>query len=149
VDEERELTELPRDEALRLLGSVPFGRVVFTARALPAIRPVNHLVDGDQVIIRASLLSALSQDVDGQGAVVAYEADLIDPASRLGWSVVVVGRAARVGDGPARDRYRRTLHPWVAGEREEVISINADLVTGYRLGPPGLAGPAGSGQQAV
>jgi hypothetical protein len=146
VNDERELAELPRDEALRLLGSVPFGRVVFTARALPAIRPVNHLVDGDKVIIRASLLGALSQDVDGHGAVVAYEADLIDTATRLGWSVVVVGRAARVGDGPAREQYRQQLQPWVAGERDEVISISADLVTGYRLVPPTSAG---SGQQAV
>lgn len=144
--DERELAELPRDEALRLLGSVPFGRVVFTAQALPAIRPVNHLVDGDQVIIRASLLSAISQDVDGQGTVVAYEADLIDPASRVGWSVVVVGRAVRVADGQGREHYLRRLRPWVAGERDEVISISADLVTGYRLFP---AWPDGSGQQTV
>src|SRR5437667_22837 len=54
VTTERELAELPKDEALRLLGSVPFGRVVFTARALPAVRPVNHLVDGNRIIIRTS-----------------------------------------------------------------------------------------------
>jgi hypothetical protein len=32
---------------MSLLASVPLGRIVFTARALPAIRPVSHLVDGD------------------------------------------------------------------------------------------------------
>src|SRR5215470_18115310 len=88
----RELAELPKDEALRLLASVPFGRVVFTARALPAVRPVNHLVDGT-------------------GTVVAYEADEIDPATHQGWSVVVVGRAVPVTDELHRLRYRELLQP--------------------------------------
>jgi Pyridoxamine 5'-phosphate oxidase len=132
----RELAELPRAESLRLLASVPFGRVVFTARALPAVRPVNHLVDGSRIIIRTSLGSALSTDVDGAGTVVAYEADEIDPVTRQGWSVVVVGRALRVTDGPLSARYRQTLHPCAAGQRDEVIAISTDMVTGYRLVPP-------------
>ena len=133
---ERELAELPKDEALRLLGSVPFGRVVFTARALPAVRPVNHLVDGSRIIIRTSLGSALSTDVDGTGTVVAYEADEIDPVARQGWSVVVVGRAVPVTDGALSEHYRQALQPWAAGQRDEVIAISTDMVTGYRLLPP-------------
>ena len=39
VDERQELA---REEALRLLATVPLGRVVFTDRALSAIRPVNR-----------------------------------------------------------------------------------------------------------
>ena len=133
---ERELAELPKDEALRLLGSVPFGRVVFTARALPAVRPVNHLVDGNRIIIRTTLGSALSTDVDGTGTVVAYEADEIDPVTRQGWSVVVVGRAVPVTDGALSAHYRQALQPWAAGQRDEVIAISTDMVTGYRLVPP-------------
>ena len=132
----RELAELPKDEALRLLASVPFGRVVFTARALPAVRPVNHLVDGGRIIIRTSLGSALSTDVDDVGTVVAYEADEIDPATHQGWSVVVVGRAVPVTDELQRLRYRELLQPWAAGQRDEVIAISTDMVTGYRLVPP-------------
>lgn len=133
---ERGLAELPRDEALRLLASVPFGRVVFTARAMPAIRPVNHLVDSDSIIIRTSLGSALSTGVDGTGMVVAYEADEIDPVTRQGWSVVVVGRAVLVTDGLLIAGYRRALHPWVVGLHDEVIAIGTDVVTGYLLQPP-------------
>jgi nitroimidazol reductase NimA-like FMN-containing flavoprotein (pyridoxamine 5'-phosphate oxidase superfamily) len=136
VTTERELAELPKDEALRLLASVPFGRVVFTARALPAVRPVNHLVDGNRIIIRTSLGSALSADVDGTGTVVAYEADEIDPVTRQGWSVVVVGRAVPVTDGALSAHYRQALQPWAAGQRDEVIAISTDMVTGYRLLPP-------------
>jgi hypothetical protein len=39
MDDRRSLCELPRREALDLLASTPVGRVVFTGRALPAIRP--------------------------------------------------------------------------------------------------------------
>ena len=47
-------------EAIRLLASVEFGRVVFTVNALPAIRPVNHLLDEGRIIIRTRLTSAIS-----------------------------------------------------------------------------------------
>jgi hypothetical protein len=144
----RELAELPKAESLRLLASVPFGRVVFTARALPAVRPVNHLVDGSRIIIRTSLGSALSTDVDDVGTVVAYEADEIDPVTRQGWSVVVFGRALPVTDGLLSARYRQALQPWATGHRDEVIAISTDMVTGYRLLPPDepkvLPIPAGS-----
>ena len=44
MDEYRALEQLNRSEALKLLGSVSLGRLVFTHQALPAVRPVNHLV---------------------------------------------------------------------------------------------------------
>ena len=37
---------LDREDCLGLLASVPLGRVVFTDRALPAIQPVNFVLDG-------------------------------------------------------------------------------------------------------
>jgi hypothetical protein len=129
---------LTRAESLRLLGSVPFGRVVFTSRALPAVRPVSHLVDGSQIIIRASLGAAVSVAADGPGMVVAYEADLIDAVGRAGWSVAVVGRATLVAAGPLAAGYRAALHPWLDEDADDVIAISADLVTGYRM----TAGPA-------
>jgi|GEM_PF-6555183 Pyridoxamine 5'-phosphate oxidase len=44
-----------RDEALRRLASVSVGRLVFTIAGLPAIRPVNHLVDDGAVVVRSDL----------------------------------------------------------------------------------------------
>lgn len=76
-------------EALRLLGSVDYGRVVFTLQSLPAIRPVNHLFDDGQIIIRTRLTSAISTALrSSDGVVVAYEADSMDTHTRTGWSVV-------------------------------------------------------------
>jgi hypothetical protein len=131
----RRLEALPREESLRLLHSVSVGRLVFTHLALPAIRPVNHVVDGDQVVIRAYLGTAIASAVgNNAGMVVAYEADIIDPDTHLGWSVIVVGRACRLPDGVEADRFRRLLLPWVAdGNGDDVIAIRADMVDGFRL----------------
>lgn len=51
MTDERALLELSRAEGWLLLASVPVGRLVFTHQALPAIRPVNHVVDGDKIVI--------------------------------------------------------------------------------------------------
>ncbi len=134
------LSSLGSEESLALLASVPFGRVVFTQRALPAIRPVNHLVDRGHVIIRTTLGSGLGA-VAGDGTVVAYEADAIDPQTRSGWSVVVTGVARIVTDPDDLARYGTLLQPWVDGARDCLISIPADLVTGYTLQPAPIGRP--------
>jgi Pyridoxamine 5'-phosphate oxidase len=134
TDELRRLEELTPWQSMRLLGSVALGRIVFTARALPAIRPVNHLIDGDYIIIRTDLSARITSELRSEaGSVVAYEADAIDPAERLGWSVIVVGVAHRVTDVGQAAAYRRALRPWVAGVMDQVIAIHADVVTGFRL----------------
>lgn len=48
----RHRIELAGTVALRLLGSVSLGRIVFTRHALPTVRPVNHALDGDDIVIR-------------------------------------------------------------------------------------------------
>lgn len=130
----RRLEPLQRSESLRLLRGVSLGRVVFTHLALPAIRPVNHLVDGDRIIIRARLGTAITSEASSSGGtVVAYEADMIDSDDHLGWSVIVVGRASRLSDADEIARYRQELQPWVTGALDDVIMIQADMVDGFRL----------------
>ncbi|MFJ3175330.1 pyridoxamine 5'-phosphate oxidase family protein [Streptomyces roseus] len=132
----RHMRELDRDEALRLLATVSLGRIVFTRHALPAVRPVNHLVDGEDVIIRVhggGALAALAAPADAPGVVVAYEADAIDPVTHLGWSVVVTGYASPVSDVEDADRYASRLCPWVGHPMTGALRIRPDLVTGFRL----------------
>lgn len=141
----RELVELTRAEALAFLGSVGFGRIVFTRGGLPAIRPVNHaLVDG-QLVIRTHEGAALTKAAGAEGVVVAYEADMIDPVTHLGWSVVVTGFARLVSDPQRLERYERLLQPWISERLEQAVTIQLDEVTGFWLtrGEQG-AGP-GSG----
>ncbi|WP_236244659.1 pyridoxamine 5'-phosphate oxidase family protein [Streptomyces sp. CC210A] len=134
----RRMRQLSRDEALRLLGSVSLGRIVFTQQALPAIRPVNHLVDGEDVVVRfhdGATLASIAAPAGSPGIVVAYEADVIDPDTHLGWSVVVTGYAGLVVDPAERSRYEALLRPWVApqGTMSHALRIRPDLVTGFQL----------------
>ncbi|MER6611974.1 pyridoxamine 5'-phosphate oxidase family protein [Streptomyces xantholiticus] len=133
----RRMTRLDRTEALRLLGSVSLGRVVFTHEALPAVRPVNHLMDRGDVIVQlhdGAALTSIVAPTDTAGVVVAYEADVIDPVTHLGWSVVVTGYAHRVTDDRDLERYAATLRPWVQHTATNAaLRIRPDLVTGLRL----------------
>ncbi|HEY5990619.1 MAG TPA: pyridoxamine 5'-phosphate oxidase family protein, partial [Streptosporangiaceae bacterium] len=130
----RTLQTLAREESLRLLGGVAVGRVVFTRHALPAIRPVNHLLEDDKIIIRIQPGSALGGAVGADGGtVVAYEADMIDPAEHLGWSVIVIGRATHITDEKVAERYRQSLRPWVSGTFDDIVMITAEMVDGFRL----------------
>ncbi|WP_282783155.1 MULTISPECIES: pyridoxamine 5'-phosphate oxidase family protein [unclassified Nocardia] len=138
TEQEHQLVELDRAEAMSLLASVPFGRVVFTRNALPAIRPVNHLVgDGEIVVLRTRVDSGLSATVRArQNTVVAFEADDIDPIRRAGWSVVVTGFARVLTDPDRIERYERLLRPWVDRVMDTVIIIEPTLVSGVRLIAP-------------
>jgi nitroimidazol reductase NimA-like FMN-containing flavoprotein (pyridoxamine 5'-phosphate oxidase superfamily) len=125
--------ELTAAESWRLLGSVSLGRIVFTQHAMPAIRPVNHLVDNQTVIIRSHLGAAIVGRAAGDGTVVCYEADDIDPVRHTGWSVIVTGMARLVRDPAAVSRYQQLLQPWAAGQMDYVIAIEPQLITGLRL----------------
>lgn len=126
----RRLIEITRAESLRRLARVPFGRIVFTEHALPAIRPINHIVDDGAVIVRTHLGAGPRK---GKGLVVAYEADDIDPGEHLGWSVIVTGHATLVQNRDDVTRYERLLRPWVNGIASDFIRIEPELVTGYEL----------------
>ncbi|MBQ0827100.1 pyridoxamine 5'-phosphate oxidase family protein [Streptomyces tagetis] len=132
----RRSTELDSEEALRLLGSVSLGRIVFTQHALPTVRPVNHVLDDGDVIIRThegAALTSRTRTAGDPGVVVAYEADAIDPETHLGWSVVVTGYARLVTDPRDLARYQAMLRPWVEQTMDYAIRIRPDLVTGIRL----------------
>jgi hypothetical protein len=134
----RRSIDLDNDEALRLLGSVSFGRLVFTRHALPTVRPVNHiLVDGD-IVIRThegAAIATRTRQAGDLGVVVAYEADVIDPDTHLGWSVVVTGYAHLVTDPVELARYGSLLRPWVEQTMDYAVRIRPDLVTGILLAP--------------
>lgn len=124
---------LSRAEAIALLESQEVGRLVYTRRALPAVRPVNFAVRGGAVLIWTGSASSLGQAV--RGAVVAFEADELDRATRSGWSVVVVGTAQLVTDEMelARARLDGPV-PWAPGIKEYLIRIPLTMVTGRWLG---------------
>jgi nitroimidazol reductase NimA-like FMN-containing flavoprotein (pyridoxamine 5'-phosphate oxidase superfamily) len=128
----RALEELPRDECMRLMGSVPVGRIVYTRQALPAVEMVNFgLVDGD-IVIRTSAEGKLAAAT--RGAVVAFEADSVDLAEHAGWSVTIVGQARAVTVGAEIRRLERAAPPsWVTWETGHFIRISPAMVNGRRV----------------
>ncbi|GAA4093397.1 pyridoxamine 5'-phosphate oxidase family protein [Actinomadura miaoliensis] len=128
-------------ECLDLMRSVPIGRIVFTDRALPAIQPVNFVLDADDsVIIRTVPGSKLAAAT--RGAIVAFEADDFDEADRTGWSVTLVGPARAVTSPAERARLARLpLTPWSPGTRDHFIRVTARHVTGRRILRPPTAPP--------
>ena len=126
------LEVLDRGDCLALMGSVSLGRVVFTDRALPAIQPVNFVLDGDDVIIATAPGSKLAAAT--RGAIVAFETDRFSARSRTGWSVTMIGPARTVRDAAEIDRLSRLpLRSWAPGRRDHFIRIRGDFVSGRRI----------------
>jgi hypothetical protein len=127
-----ELKHLERDECLRLLGSVPVGRVIYTRQALPAVELVNFALDGGDIIFRTGDGGKLGAAV--YGAVVAFEADSLDLTQRTGWSVTVVGQCQAITDAGEIGRLDAIgLSPWAPGRRDHYIRIPPTIVNGRWL----------------
>jgi len=126
------LQRLSRDDCLTLLASVPAGRIVYTRRALPAVELVTFALDGGDIVIRTGRGGRLAAAT--RGAVVAFEADELDPAGQSGWSVTAVGPSSEVTDPGELARLRTIgLKPWAPGERDHFIRISAVMLNGRRL----------------
>jgi nitroimidazol reductase NimA-like FMN-containing flavoprotein (pyridoxamine 5'-phosphate oxidase superfamily) len=133
------LEQLSRDECMRLMGSVPVGRIVYTRQALPAVELVNFALDDGDIIIRTDAGSKLAAAT--RGAVVAFEADSVDDAGQTGWSVTVVGQSSAVTDGAEIGHLEQiALTPWAPGRRDHFIRISPTIVNGRRVGAERQAG---------
>jgi uncharacterized protein len=124
---------LALEDCLRLLASVPVGRVGFHADGEVVILPVNHVVDGQDIVFRTARGSKLSA-AEGQN-LVAFEADDYDRQTRTGWSVLVNGHAEMVyEDAETRRLARLGLRSWAtATDKPFWIRIRPTSVTGRQI----------------
>ncbi|HYB88594.1 MAG TPA: pyridoxamine 5'-phosphate oxidase family protein [Streptosporangiaceae bacterium] len=130
------LETLPFEVCLRLLASVPIGRVGFCADGEVVMLPVNHAVDGQDVVFRTAGGSKLTAAQEQN--LVAFEADSYDVQTRSGWSILVTGRATVVYDEAEVSALNRlNLHPWATSvEHPFWIRIRPVSVTGRRTPVP-------------
>ena len=124
---------LSREECLGLLASNTFGRLA-VAMDLPVIRPVQYVFDdrSQSVVFRTADGSKFhAMLVNGNAA---FEIDGIDPDSRTGWSVIIVGMTEEVTN-PADVRHFESLglDPWSPGHKPHWMRIRAWTVTGRRI----------------
>jgi nitroimidazol reductase NimA-like FMN-containing flavoprotein (pyridoxamine 5'-phosphate oxidase superfamily) len=126
------LAELSREQCLRLMASVPVGRIVYTRRAMPAVELVNFSIDAGDIVIRTAASGKLAAAI--RGAIVAFEADEYDPATRAGWSVTAVGHARDVTDPARAERLRSTgPQPWAPGDKPYFLTITPGTLNGRLL----------------
>ncbi len=130
VDEGLEL--LSEEEAWDLLRGEVLGRVGITLGGLPVILPVNFAVIDDSIVFRTAPGSKLSAAT--AGAVVAFEVDGHDRATRSGWSVLVVGSSEVVHDLDVTfQALAAELEPFVDGPRFSLVRVRPEFVSGRRL----------------
>ncbi len=134
---------LSDEDCVALLATVPVGRVATSMRALPTVLPVTFVVDGDRIVFRSGQGKKLAAALDHN--VVAFQADAWDPATRSGWSVLVVGTASPVTDADDLEHVRGLpLEPWLGSSADTYVTIPMVHVSGRRLVPadvPAAAAP--------
>ena len=131
-----EMIELPRPECLRRLAATGIGRVVVNVTGWDhsVTRPVNHVFDECSrcVLIRSARGSKLYALLRSSRA--AFEIDGIDPAGRVGWSVIITGVCEEItAAGELRRVEALGLEPWAPGTRGHWIRIRANTVSGRRI----------------
>jgi len=139
-----EMLVLPREECLALLASHHFGRLAVSMDS-PVIRPVNYVFDdrSQSVVFRTADGSKFHAVLTNGNA--AFEIDGIDPSSRTGWSVIIVGMAEEVTNPSELRRLNRLgLEAWTPGHKAHWMRIRAWTVSGRRIVLSALAAPAES-----
>ena len=126
------LEPMSEQECWELLGKGVVGRLAVAIDGHPDVFPVNYVVDDSTIVIRSAPGTKLAAAVLGRG--VAFEIDETDAEHRVGWSVVVHGKAheverldemVAVADLP--------VEPWAPGLKGHFIRIEPSKVTGRRL----------------
>ena len=126
---------LGTDECLRLMARAKVGRIAFVDAGEPMVLPVNHALDGHDVVFRSASGSKL--DAAWGARPVAFEVDAFDELGRVGWSVLVRGTADIVTDPRECERLDTLeLRPWAdAVPRSEWIRIRPTEISGRRIRP--------------
>ncbi|MFQ4149432.1 pyridoxamine 5'-phosphate oxidase family protein [Arthrobacter sp. LAPM80] len=124
--------ELPVHECWALLRGVSVGRLALWVTDHPDIFPINFTVDHGTIVFRTGEGTKLAAT---QGETpVAMEADGVDPASGIAWSVVVKGSAALINSTEdLLDSYSLMLFPWHSGHKNAFVRIAPTLVTGRKF----------------
>jgi len=116
---------LSERECWELLATVSVGRLALSVRALPVILPVQYYLDGRRLAACLGHHGLPERALDE--TIIAFAADSIDPVTRSGWLVQVLGRSA-VPRGLRID----THCGWPAAAAQ-VVEIESAKISGHRV----------------
>ena len=123
----RLLVDLDEAECYRLAATEPVGRLAWTGPEGPSVVPVNFALEGGAIHVRTAAYSALARECDD--SPVAFEVDAYDADSRIGWSVVMTGRATLGFVSPGAP----APEVWPVGSKAAHLTVEVAKVTGRRL----------------
>lgn len=120
-------------DCLSLLDSEHVGRLGVSINALPAVLPINYLLVGETLFLRASDKGKLFRAC--LGSVVAFETDGYDSSSDSGWSVLVRGVVSEVPRGNDLESARRLWREaWPLSEdADRFLMLPISDVCGWRF----------------
>lgn len=129
----RGMVVLTRKECEQLLSSTPIGRLGVIVAGEPRMFPVLfRFIDG-AIVFR----TAVGEKMDAVwiGAAVTFEADAWDVAKRVGWSVIVRGRAETVHDlAETRKLDALGLEEWVPPQQPTTwVRLRLAEISGRRI----------------
>jgi len=124
----RNIDRLDETDCYVLLRGRTLGRIAVKLADDLVILPVYYAVMDDDIVFRTAPGTKLDAAV--LKTKVAFEVDGTAP----GWSVLVRGHAEELREPGEQQRARQLLgNDWPAGERDDLVRIRAEQVTGRRL----------------
>jgi uncharacterized protein len=126
----RTLDVVDEVECRYLLRWEAVGRIAFVdEHDAPTVHPVNFAFVDDVVVFRTE--PGLAQRLYGRP--VSFQVDRVDTFRRVGWSVLVRGRAERVERVDPDRPEDSPVEPWAPGDRSASVRIVPTELTGRRL----------------
>ncbi|GAA4660396.1 pyridoxamine 5'-phosphate oxidase family protein [Kineococcus glutinatus] len=122
--------EISPAECRELLATRTIGVIAYTEHAQPAIRTVEYVVDGEEVLVRTTADSIFARAV--ANATVALNVHVVDVDRRSGWSVTAVGRA-RLLPLEESQRLASRLGTWAPEGQSQVLHLRLQKLTGRRM----------------
>ena len=128
-----ELFQLDDATCWALVGVHHVGRLIVPGND-PYVVPVNYRAVDGAIVVRTERRAVIEEVVVDH--VVVFEVDMFDDRTKSGWSVVVRGRARDVTSEIQLESERQSgpaPQPWAPGDRNYVIRIEPERVTGRLL----------------
>jgi nitroimidazol reductase NimA-like FMN-containing flavoprotein (pyridoxamine 5'-phosphate oxidase superfamily) len=135
----RVIESLDESECLRLLGGAQVGRLGYTGREGPNVVPVVYKLHEESIVFHPLEGTFTEEDLRTGIAhaeyEVAFEIDQIDPDTRGGWAVVVVGSAHHVDTEAERASIVNAggdPFPWPEAKTAPLMRIQPVRIRGRR-----------------
>jgi uncharacterized protein len=129
------LRPIEPSRCLQLLQAVSYGRLAAVDAGRPLLVVLNHVVDDGDIYIRTRSDARLAGLTQSGPTHAVYEVDSAFPAGQSGWSVIAHGLLTREQGGRHWTTIRSRLTSWAQGERDVVLRLEVQDLTGRSVGP--------------